>query len=84
MKPKVPTTVLPPSGFKLSRTELFAVVKMPAALITVAALGLPLKEARLPLVATRHSTHQTPIVPGARVSAPPSVSPLTRPDPPSV
>jgi len=32
------------------------------------ALGLPLaKEGRLPAVATRHSTHQTPIVPGARV-----------------
>jgi methylmalonyl-CoA mutase len=30
-------------------------------------LGLPLKEGRLPVVATRHSTHQTPIVPGARV-----------------
>ena len=30
-------------------------------------LGLPLAEGRLPLVATRHSTHQTPIVPGARV-----------------
>ncbi|MEK8045570.1 fused isobutyryl-CoA mutase/GTPase IcmF [Ideonella margarita] len=30
-------------------------------------LGLPLAEGRLPLVKTRHSTHQTPIVPGARV-----------------
>jgi methylmalonyl-CoA mutase len=31
-------------------------------------LGLPLAEqGRLPQVATRHSTHQTPIVPGARV-----------------
>ncbi len=30
-------------------------------------LGLALKEGRLPAVNTRHSTHQTPIVPGARV-----------------
>jgi methylmalonyl-CoA mutase len=33
----------------------------------LAELGLPLKASRLPLVDTRHSTHQTPIVPGARV-----------------
>ncbi|MBV8603892.1 MAG: cobalamin-dependent protein [Pelomonas sp.] len=32
----------------------------------LAELGLPLTEARLPAVATRHSTHQTPIVPAAR------------------
>ncbi|HSI46826.1 MAG TPA: fused isobutyryl-CoA mutase/GTPase IcmF [Ideonella sp.] len=31
------------------------------------ALGLPLKDGRLPAVNTRHSTHQVPIVPGARV-----------------
>jgi isobutyryl-CoA mutase len=30
-------------------------------------LGLPAKEGRLPAVTTRHSTHQTPLVPGARV-----------------
>ncbi|MFZ2989652.1 fused isobutyryl-CoA mutase/GTPase IcmF [Ideonella sp.] len=30
-------------------------------------LGLPLTEGRLPRVQTHHSTHQTPIVPGARV-----------------
>jgi isobutyryl-CoA mutase len=30
-------------------------------------LGLPLQAGRLPQVTTRHSTHQTPIVPGARV-----------------
>ena len=30
-------------------------------------LGLPAKEGRLPIVNTRHSTHQSPIVPGARV-----------------
>ncbi|MDB5957971.1 fused isobutyryl-CoA mutase/GTPase IcmF [Ramlibacter sp.] len=30
------------------------------------ALGLPLREGRLPPVAVRHSTHQTPIVPAAR------------------
>ncbi|WP_395698969.1 fused isobutyryl-CoA mutase/GTPase IcmF [Aquabacterium sp.] len=33
----------------------------------LAALGLPLAEGRLPPANTRHSTHQTPVVPGARV-----------------
>ncbi|MCW5665632.1 MAG: cobalamin-dependent protein [Piscinibacter sp.] len=33
----------------------------------LAGLGLALADGRLPAVATRHSTHQTPIVPGARV-----------------
>ncbi len=33
----------------------------------LAELGLPVKDGRLPLVHTRHSTHQTPVVPGARV-----------------
>jgi methylmalonyl-CoA mutase len=33
----------------------------------LASLGLKLHEGRLPVVATRHSTHQTPIVPPARV-----------------
>jgi methylmalonyl-CoA mutase len=32
----------------------------------LAALGLPLKPGRLPPVLTRHSTHQRPIIPGAR------------------
>ncbi len=32
----------------------------------LAELGLPLAEGRLPVAATRHSTHQTPIVPAAR------------------
>lgn len=32
----------------------------------LAALGLALGEGRLPAVQTRHSTHQTPVVPGAR------------------
>ncbi|NRF70169.1 cobalamin B12-binding domain-containing protein [Aquincola sp. S2] len=32
----------------------------------LAALGLPLTDGRLPAVNTRHSTHQTPVVPGAR------------------
>jgi methylmalonyl-CoA mutase len=30
-------------------------------------LGLPVRQGRLPAVETRHSTHQTPIVPGGRV-----------------
>ncbi|ALT78462.1 fused isobutyryl-CoA mutase/GTPase IcmF [Paucibacter sp. KCTC 42545] len=33
----------------------------------LAELGLHLNEGRLPVVATRHSTHQTPVVPAARV-----------------
>ncbi|RQO61127.1 methylmalonyl-CoA mutase [Paucibacter sp. KBW04] len=33
----------------------------------LAALGLQLTEGRLPIVNTRHSTHQTPVVPAARV-----------------
>ena len=33
----------------------------------LAALGLDLKDGRLPATTTRHSTHQLPIVPGARV-----------------
>ncbi|WP_290866516.1 fused isobutyryl-CoA mutase/GTPase IcmF [Aquabacterium sp.] len=33
----------------------------------LAELGLPVQEGALPLVNTRHSTHQTPVVPGARV-----------------
>jgi methylmalonyl-CoA mutase len=33
----------------------------------LAALGLPVTEGRLPLANTRHSTHQTPVVPGSRV-----------------
>jgi isobutyryl-CoA mutase len=33
----------------------------------LASLGLTVAEGRLPLVSTRHSTHQVPIVPGARV-----------------
>ena len=38
-----------------------------AMLPRLAALGLPLRDGALPVVATRHSTHQVPIVPGARV-----------------
>ncbi|MGL4189675.1 MAG: fused isobutyryl-CoA mutase/GTPase IcmF, partial [Sphaerotilus sulfidivorans] len=34
--------------------------------VRLGALGLPLSEGRLPPVNTRHSTHQTPIVPPAR------------------
>jgi len=33
----------------------------------LAALGMPLQDGRLPPAATRHSTHQVPIVPAARV-----------------
>ncbi|WP_088286330.1 fused isobutyryl-CoA mutase/GTPase IcmF [Ideonella sp. A 288] len=32
----------------------------------LAAIGLPVTDGRLPLVATRHSTHQTPVVPASR------------------
>jgi len=37
-----------------------------AVLPRLAALGLPVREGSLPRVATRHSTHQVPIVPAAR------------------
>jgi len=43
-------------------TALFQALKA-----RLAEKGLALAEGRLPRVATRHSTHQTPIVPGARV-----------------
>jgi methylmalonyl-CoA mutase len=42
-------------------TSLYQAVR-----VRLAALGLRLTEGRLPPVDTRHSTHQTPIVPGAR------------------
>ena len=38
-----------------------------AMLPRLAALGLPAEPGTLPPAATRHSTHQVPIVPGARV-----------------
>ncbi|MDC8786816.1 fused isobutyryl-CoA mutase/GTPase IcmF [Roseateles koreensis] len=43
-------------------TALYQAVKQ-----RLQSLGLPLHAGRLPLAATRHSTHQTPVVPGARV-----------------
>ena len=42
-------------------TALYQALKL-----RLGALGLPLREGRLPQVATRHSTHQTPVVPAAR------------------
>ena len=42
-------------------TALYQALKL-----RLGALGLPLTEGRLPLVATKHSTHQTPVVPASR------------------
>jgi methylmalonyl-CoA mutase len=60
---------MPVFGTMASRFNDDGVTALYQALLPrLGALGLPLTEGRLPpKVATRHSTHQTPIVPGARV-----------------
>ncbi len=59
---------MPVFGTMASRFNDDGVTALYQALRTrLAALGLPVKEGRLPAVSTRHSTHQTPVVPGARV-----------------
>lgn len=61
-------TEMPVFGTMASRFNDDGVTALYQALAPrLAALGLPLKEGRLPKVDTRHSTHQTPIVPPARV-----------------
>ncbi len=63
-----PTEAMPVFGTMASRfnddgvTALFQALKP-----RLASLGLRLSDGRLPLANTRHSTHQSPIVPGARV-----------------
>ena len=64
----VPTEQMPVYGTMASRfnddgvTALFQALKA-----RLGTSGLALTDGKLPLVATRHSTHQTPVVPGARV-----------------
>jgi len=63
----VPPDQMPVFGTMASRfnddgvTALYQAIKQ-----RLIALGLPLTEGRLPLAHTRHSTHQTPVVPAAR------------------
>ena len=64
----VPTEQMPVYGTMASRFNDDGVTALYQALkARLAERGLPLADGRLPRVATRHSTHQTPIVPGARV-----------------
>jgi methylmalonyl-CoA mutase len=65
---KTPTEQMPVFGTMASRFNDDGVSALYQALLPrLAGLGLTVSEGRLPTVATRHSTHQTPIVPGARV-----------------
>ena len=65
---KQPPEAMPVFGTMASRFNDDGVTALYQALKPrLAALGLKLGEGRLRLVATRHSTHQVPIVPGARV-----------------
>jgi isobutyryl-CoA mutase len=63
-----PTERMPVFGTMASRFNDDGVTALYQALkVRLAELGLRLSEGRLPLVDTRHSTHQTPVIPGARV-----------------
>ncbi|MBA4177858.1 MAG: methylmalonyl-CoA mutase, partial [Leptothrix sp. (in: Bacteria)] len=65
---KLPPEQMPVFGTMASRFNDDGVTALYQALLPrLAALGLKVGESRLPAVATRHSTHQVPIVPGARV-----------------
>ncbi len=65
---KHPPDAMPVFGTMASRFNDDGVTALYQALKPrLAALGLRLDEGRLPAVATRHSTHQVPIVPAARV-----------------
>ncbi|MFM7532150.1 MAG: methylmalonyl-CoA mutase family protein, partial [Rubrivivax sp.] len=62
------TEEMPVFGTMASRFNDDGVTALYQALVPrLAELGLRTAEGRLPQVATRHSTHQVPIVPGARV-----------------
>jgi isobutyryl-CoA mutase len=61
------TEEMPVFGTMASRFNDDGVTALYQALLPrLAALGLPVSQGRLPLAATRHSTHQVPIVPAAR------------------
>jgi isobutyryl-CoA mutase len=63
-----PTEQMPVFGTMASRFNDDGVTALYQALLPrLAGLGLKTRTSQLPQVATRHSTHQTPIVPGARV-----------------
>ena len=63
-----PTEQMPVFGTMASRFNDDGVTALYQALLPrLCALGLKAAEGRLPIVATRHSTHQVPIVPPARV-----------------
>ena len=65
---KSPTEDMPVFGTMASRfNDDGATALYQAVLPRLAELGLPVNAGRLPPVTTRHSTHQVPIVPGARV-----------------
>ncbi len=65
---KTPTELMPVFGTMASRFNDDGVTALYQALLPrLLDLGLPLQQGRLPTVNTRHSTHQVPIVPGARV-----------------
>ncbi len=65
---KSPPESMPVFGTMASRFNDDGVTALYQALLPrLAALGLSVIEGRLPRVDTRHSTHQTPVVPGARV-----------------
>ncbi|HPP83987.1 MAG TPA: methylmalonyl-CoA mutase family protein, partial [Rubrivivax sp.] len=65
---ETPPERMPVFGTMASRFNDDGVTALYQALVPrLAALGMPLREGRLPRVATRHSTHQVPIVPPARV-----------------
>jgi methylmalonyl-CoA mutase len=65
---KSPTEDMPVFGTMASRfNDDGATALYQAVLPRLAELGLPVTPGRLPRVSTRHSTHQVPIVPGARV-----------------
>jgi methylmalonyl-CoA mutase len=64
----VPTEEMPVFGTMASRFNDDGVTALYQALRPrLAAAGLPVTQGRLPVVSTRHSTHQTPIVPGGRI-----------------
>jgi isobutyryl-CoA mutase len=63
-----PTEQMPVFGTMASRFNDDGVTALYQALLPrLTALGLKTRSSQLPKVSTRHSTHQTPIVPGARV-----------------
>ncbi len=62
------TDEMPVFGTMASRFNDDGVTALYQALLPrLAAIGMPVAQGLLPIAATRHSTHETPIVPGARI-----------------